>query len=239
MSAVPVVPRLPRAIRRAARPGRCSGSSLPKSFGGCPQYRRHASCNSRAMQRVTTSHWPLLATLLASGLLQSGAAWSAAAWQSHASIREAAEVSARLAIPGPAEVAADSPDPRLRLIQCSQPLTATVPANGVRSARLTADVRCDGTQPWRLYLPVRVTSSRPVVVASRALARDTVLAPGDVRLADSTSGAAPPGALHDLNLAVGRLLRRPADDGQALTASLLSAPTLVRRGHGNPAMGTP
>lgn len=182
------------------------------------------------MHRVTTSHWLLLATLLAGGLLQSGLAWSTVAWQSHASIREAAAAAARLAIPGPAEVAADSPDPRLRLTQCSQPLTATVPANGVRSARLTADVRCDGTQPWRLYLPVRVTSSRPVVVASRALTRDTVLAPGDVRLADSTSGAAPTGALHDVNLVVGRRLRRAADEGQALTASVLTAPTLVRRG---------
>ncbi len=182
------------------------------------------------MDRVTTSHWLFLATLFAGGLLQSGLAWSTAAWQSHATIREAAAAAARLAIPGPAEVAADSPDPRLRLVQCSQPLTATVPANGVRSARLTADVRCDGAQPWRLYLPVRVTSSRPVVVASRALTRDTVLAPGDVRLADSTSGAAPTGALHDVNLVIGRLLRRPADEGQALTAGLLSAPTLVRRG---------
>jgi flagella basal body P-ring formation protein FlgA len=168
--------------------------------------------------------------LFAGGLLQTGLASSAVAWQSHASVREAAEAAARLAISGSGEVAADSPDPRLRLAQCSQPLTATVPANGVRTARLTANVRCDGSQPWRLYLPVRVTSSRPVVVASRALARDTVLAPGDVRLADSTSGSAPPGALHDVNLAVGRLLRRPADDGQALTASLLTAPTLVRRG---------
>jgi flagella basal body P-ring formation protein FlgA len=69
-----------------------------------------------------------------------------------------------------------------------------------------------------------------MVVASRALARDTVLAPGDVRLAESTSGSAPPGALHDVNLAVGQRLRRPADDGQALTASLLTSPTLVRRG---------
>ena len=38
----------------------------------------------------------------------------------------------------------------------AQPLTATVPANGVRSARVTAEVRCDGDQPWRLYLPVRI-----------------------------------------------------------------------------------
>ena len=168
--------------------------------------------------------------LLAGGLLIAGGARSEVEWQSHVAIREAAEAAAREALPGPSAVAADSPDPRLRLVRCSQPLAASVPANGVRSARFTAEVRCEGTQPWRLYVPVRVTSIRPVVVASRALARDTVLAPGDVRLADSAPATVPAGALHDVDLVVGRVLRRPADEGQALTASVLAAPTLVRRG---------
>lgn len=182
------------------------------------------------MRRGTTSHWLVLAALFTVGLLQSRFAWSVTEWQSHASIREAAEAAAHLAIPAPAEVVADSPDPRLRLAQCSQPLTATVPSNGVPSARLTADVRCSGSQPWRVYLPVRVTSTRSVVVASRALSRDTVLAPGDVRLANSSAGSSPPGALHDADLAVGRVLRRPVEEGQAVTATILAAPTLVRRG---------
>ncbi|MEO8224835.1 MAG: flagellar basal body P-ring formation chaperone FlgA [Gammaproteobacteria bacterium] len=182
------------------------------------------------MHRETTTHWLLLGVLLAAGLLRSSLAWSAAEWQSHASIRAAAETAALLAMAGPADVAADNPDPRLRLVQCSQPLTATVPANGVRSARHTAEVRCDGSQPWRLYLPVRVMTTRPVVVASRALARDTVLAPDDVRLANSTPGSVSPGALHEPALAIGRRLRRPAEEGEALVASLLVAPTLVRRG---------
>ena len=177
------------------------------------------------MHRGSTIPW-----LLAAWLLPSQVVWSAAEWQSHASLQEAAETAARLAVPGPADVAADSPDPRLRLIKCSQPLTATVPSNGVPSARLTADVRCSGAQPWRVYLPVRVTSTQSVVVASRALARDTVLAPGDVRLANSTAGSSPPGSLHAADLAVGRVLRRPLDEGQAITAGVLAAPTLVRRG---------
>jgi flagella basal body P-ring formation protein FlgA len=189
------------------------------------------------MHPQTTIRWlrplllqSILAILGVTALGPARAASGAADWQAHESIREAAETAARLTLSGPGEVAADSPDPRLRLARCERPLTATVPTNGVRSARLTAEVRCEGAQPWRIYLPVRVTSTRPLVVASRALARDTVLAPGDIRLADGTPGSLPAGALHDLSLAVGRRLRRPADEGQALTASLLVAPTLVRRG---------
>jgi len=100
----------------------------------------------------------------------------------------------------------------------------------VRSARFTAEVRCEGSRPWRLYLPVRVTSIRPVVVATRALARDTVLAPGDVRLASADPATVPAGALHDQALVIGRVLRRPLDEGQAVTTALIAAPTLVRRG---------
>jgi flagella basal body P-ring formation protein FlgA len=36
--------------------------------------------------------------------------------------------------------------------------------------------------------------------------------------------------LHDSGLAVGRRLRRPTDEGEAVTTSLLAAATLVRRG---------
>jgi len=171
-----------------------------------------------------------LGVLLIGGLLTATAARSAPDWQDHAAIRQAAEAAARAAVPGEAAVVADRPDPRLRLAVCDQPLAASVPRHGVRSARFTAEVRCEGSRPWRLYLPVRVTSIRPVVVASRALARDTVLAPGDVRLASADPATVPAGALHDQALVIGRVLRRPLDEGQAVTTALIAAPTLVRRG---------
>ncbi len=163
-------------------------------------------------------------------LLGSGSTGTASAWQSHEAIRGAAEAAALKASQSGAVAVADGLDPRLRLVECSAPLTATVAANGVPSARLTAEVRCVGAQPWRLYLPVRMTSTRPLVVASRALARDTVLAASDVRLANASTGSVPAGALHDPGLAVGRLLRRPVDEGQAIVVPLLAAPAVVRRG---------
>ena len=175
------------------------------------------------MDRTTT-----ICSLLAGVALVS--IGSASAWQSLESIRRTAEAAAVKASRSGAEAVADSLDPRLRLVECSQPLTATVAANGVPSSRLTAEVRCPGAQPWRVYLPVRMTSTRPLVVATRALARDTVLAAGDVRLANAPIGSVPAGALHDSSLAVGRLLRRPVDEGQAIVVPLLAAPAVVRSG---------
>ncbi|MEZ5565148.1 MAG: flagellar basal body P-ring formation chaperone FlgA [Gammaproteobacteria bacterium] len=131
---------------------------------------------------------------------------------------------------GPADLVADELDPRLRLKRCTQPLAATVPANGVGATRVTAEVRCAGKQPWRLFLPVQISATRSVVVAARSLARDTVLAPGDVRLAESVSGSAPTGAVRDPAFAVGRRLKRQVNEGQALTAGLLAAATVIQRG---------
>jgi len=182
------------------------------------------------MTHATTNHWLPLGAVLLLSVLPASPAVCAAKWQAHDSIREAAEAAVRSAIPGPAELRADSLDPRLRLIQCDQPLTAVAPGNGVRSTRLTAQVLCEGDQPWRLYVPVRVASTRPVVVTTRALARDTVLAPGDVRLAELAPGAAQAGTLADPADAIGRRMRRAVDEGQAITTGLIAAPTLVRRG---------
>lgn len=182
------------------------------------------------MKHLTTIHWPSLTLIVVATLLASSLASGAVAWQSHESIRKAAEVAVAQTLTGPADLVADSPDPRLRLIRCDQPLTARVPTTGVRSARLTAEVRCEGAQPWKLYLPVAVATTRPVVVATRALARDAVLAPGDVRLAKLPAGTAQAGTLADTTYAIGQRLRRPLDEGQAITTALIAAPVLVRRG---------
>ncbi len=48
--------------------------------------------------------------------------------------------------------------PRLRMARCSQPLQA------VASGRRTAQVRCEDTPGWRLYVPVRVRREADVVV---------------------------------------------------------------------------
>lgn len=187
----------------------------------------------------TTRYWLPLALLLAAGWVSSAVPGIAAAatpagdasrWQDHAAIRTAAEEAARQAIHGAASLTADRPDPRLRLARCSEPLAATVPPNGVGSARITVEVRCTGSQPWSLYLPVQVTATQAVVVAARSLARDTVLAPRDIRLADPVAGSSPTGALHDPADVVGRRLKRPVNEGQALTAGLLAAATVIQRG---------
>ncbi len=154
-------------------------------------------------------------------------------WQPHGEIRDAAAKAVRSAAAdtaGTIEVVADSPDPRLQLRRCEEPLKAVLPSGTRLAGRLTVEVSCSGNRPWRLYLPVRIESSRPVVVAARSLTRDTILAPADVRLAKLGPGVSAYGTVTEPAQVIGQKLRRPLEAGAPLSAALLDAPLLVRRG---------
>ena len=154
-------------------------------------------------------------------------------WQAHAAIRDAAAEAVRSAAAdtaGVIEVVADSPDPRLQLPRCEEPLKAALPSGTRLAGRLTVEVSCTGKRPWRLYLPVRIESSRPVVVAARSLTRDTILAPADVRLAKLGPGVSGYGTVADPAQVIGQRLRRSLEAGAPVSASLLDAPLIVRRG---------
>jgi flagella basal body P-ring formation protein FlgA len=154
-------------------------------------------------------------------------------WQPHAEIRDAAAKAVQSAAAdtaGTIEVVADSPDPRLQLPRCQEPLKAVLPSGTRLAGRLTVEVSCAGKRPWRLYLPVQIESSRPVVVAARSLARDTILAPADVRVAKLGPGVSGYGAVSDPAQVVGQRLKRSLEAGAPLSAALLDAPLIVRRG---------
>ena len=110
----------------------------------------------------------------------------AAAIQSHASIQTTAETfitEAVLSSHGRLPIArAGSLDSRLRLNECDTPLEAFQPAGGRLLGSTTVGIRCQGTQPWTLYVPVKVSIHDTVVVAARHLSKGMVVQDQDVKL---------------------------------------------------------
>ncbi len=156
-----------------------------------------------------------------------------AGWQHPDAIRDAAEqaVIAQFAdTGGRISVAAVPVDPRLRMPACEQALTASVANTTQDSSRVSAAVRCDGLRPWRLFVPVRVSLHRTLVVTAAPLERGKVLAAGDVILTEREVGASPGGYLTAVEAAAGKVLRRSLPAGAVLSPALLEAPLLVRRG---------
>lgn len=155
-------------------------------------------------------------------------------WQSHASIERSAEAAVAEHLrgsPGTHQIVASPLDARVRLASCGQVLEGSVPfAKGRAGSRMTTLVRCAGPEPWKIYVPVRLTVVRPVVVAARALPRGTILTDADVMLADQDVQAMGYGHLEAPEHAVGHRLRRSLAAGDALRPSLLETPPVVRRG---------
>lgn len=120
-------------------------------------------------------------------------------------------------------------DARLRLAACDKELAVYAPPGTRPVGNTTVGVRCNGTRPWSLYVPVTIKLFGEAVVAARPLTGATVLTAQDIRLAQVELSAGAAGAMTDLQQVVGKVLRRPLLADAVVTADSLEEPRLVRR----------
>jgi flagella basal body P-ring formation protein FlgA len=146
-------------------------------------------------------------------------------WHSPADIAAAA----RDAISGAGRVEAVAVDDRLKLKRCDLPLAAEVTRPIQRGNGMVA-VRCEGSTPWRLFVPVRATDPVTVVVAARALKPGEVLTAADLALEQRSSSALPFDFLADVEKVLGLTVRRTQAAGVALSQTALEYPEVVARG---------
>jgi flagella basal body P-ring formation protein FlgA len=155
------------------------------------------------------------------------------AWQSLDDIRAVAveHVRAELA-PGTAKrsVEAAPLDARLHLVACDAPLEAFAAPGVNAGASRTVGVRCASPRPWKIYVSVRISSRDRVLVATRPLARDAVIAADDLRFEERAVDLLTQGYVTDPQRLYGMRLRRPAAEGAVISPSMIAAAPLVARG---------
>ncbi len=175
---------------------------------------------------------PLFFVLLAA-LLSPAPALSSRAAQSHDSIREAArrhvlEKTAGYSVPP--TVSVGRLDSRLRLQACDKPLETFSPPAGRSLGRITVGVRCSGTKPWSLYVPVTVAIITDVVVAARDLSRGAILTSKDLELVAQDITRLHRGFMERPGQAIGKTLKRNLRRGQVLTPNQIAAPLAIKKG---------
>ncbi len=121
-------------------------------------------------------------------------------------------------------------DPRLRLALCDQTLVANDARTGRNGATSSVEVRCEGSQPWSLYVPVTLVSFAEVVVAAHPLPRNAVLTAADLRLARRRVNPYDADYFTTVEQVDGQIAVRAIASGQQLGGSNLKRPQLVRRG---------
>ncbi len=121
-------------------------------------------------------------------------------------------------------------DPRLKLALCKQKLQADMPYSSAKSSNTTVAVRCEGEQPWSLYVAVTIEIYRDIAVARRPLAQGTILSADDIKMISMDIARLGGGYLSEAKVAVGQKITRPVQLGSPILSNFLRAPTVIRRG---------
>jgi flagella basal body P-ring formation protein FlgA len=121
-------------------------------------------------------------------------------------------------------------DPRLRLVACNLPLAASQSPGARMLGASSVNVRCEGSSPWSIFVPVHVSERRAIVVTTRALVpgqrvEASDLAQREVWIADLAARY-----LEDPAQAIGKQVKRALGADQALPLQGLTNPRVVRRG---------
>lgn len=175
-----------------------------------------------------------LYTCMAMLTLSTSPVVAADAIQSHDSIQSTAEtfmaetvVSGQGRIP---TVVAGSLDSRLRLKECDEPLQAFQPEGGRLLGNTTVGVRCQGTQPWTLYVPVKVSVYESVAVATRPLSKGMIVKDQDVKLIEKDLADIRAGYYSDLSQVIGKQVSRTVSMDTAITPPMVKSPRQINRG---------
>jgi flagella basal body P-ring formation protein FlgA len=153
--------------------------------------------------------------------------------QSHASIREAVHEHAlaeAATLPGRAEITVGSIDSRLKLSACDQPLQTFDSPNGLRRGRGVVGVRCDGSKPWKLFVPVRIALLEQIVISRRPMVRGQTLTAADVSLSEVDTTGLHKAYFTRVEDVIGLRTKRSVGSGKTLHAGLLRREQLVKRG---------
>lgn len=169
---------------------------------------------------------------LLAGLALLPCAAAASAWHPVDDIvRTAESFLARHMSSGPnTTVTASRFDTRHRLARCDRPLEGFL-RDGMDVARRTiVGVRCAGTSPWKIYIPVEIAVSAVVLVARRSLPSGHVLTADDVRQERRDVSRLRRGYLSDAAALAGQRLKAPLLAGTVLTPARLESDRVIRRG---------
>lgn len=128
------------------------------------------------------------------------------------------------------QVIVDAMDKRLRLQACSGDLEAFSTSNANTVGKRTIGIRCLAPIEWTVYVAVKVTVMRPVVVAAKALAANQTLKASDVKIVMQDISDLRQGFLLSTNKVLGQQLKHPVALGTALTPRSLKQQKVVQRG---------
>lgn len=184
-----------------------------------------------ATLRVSLFSYGLLLLVLA--VFAFAATASATEWQSNEDIAAVAEqfVQQRFGRTDSRVVpSAGHLDPRLQLARCDAPLEPFLRKGSKVSSRTIIGVRCSGSKPWKVYVPVDVVVMQTVLIAKKTLPKGHVVTAADVTEEARDVSRLNGGYVSGIDALAGQKLKHQVMGGRIITPAMLAAEVLVRRG---------
>lgn len=120
-------------------------------------------------------------------------------------------------------------DPNLRMASCSSPLR--LQKNDDRMlGRVSIKVRCEGTRPWQIYVPVTIKAYQKVVTAAVPLARDQRLDRVVLELKEKEVSRLTQGYFSNLDQVIGKTVKRPLQVNGVLLPNMIIETMVISRG---------
>jgi flagella basal body P-ring formation protein FlgA len=121
-------------------------------------------------------------------------------------------------------------DQRLKLTACDAPLETSLAPGAKLLGKTTVAVQCSGPKPWKIFVPASLVLYEKVLATSRTIVRGQSLGAGDLTMVNQRVNSASRSYFSNVEQAVGFVAKRSIAAGKVLTAQMLQAPRLVRRG---------
>lgn len=120
-------------------------------------------------------------------------------------------------------------DPNLRMPSCSNKLS--LKKNDTRLlGRTSIRVRCNGNQPWQIYVPVTIKAYQKVVTATAPLTRAQRLDASVIKLSEKEVSRLTQGYFSSLEQVIGKSLRRPVPLNGVINPAMVVEAKVISRG---------
>lgn len=122
-------------------------------------------------------------------------------------------------------------DPRLRLPRCNRPLGAELLGQQRNNSNITVTIKCQGEKPWRVHVPIKISTFADIFVAAQPLPRGVAIQLSDLRQERRETSQLRNGYFENAETVVGRMPKRSLPKGAAVTPSDLELSRIIQRGN--------
>ena len=96
--------------------------------------------------------------------------------------------------------------------------------------RISVQVRCNGSNPWQIYVPVTIKAFQQVVTAATPLRREQRLEAGLVELTEKEVSNLSQGYFSSVEEVIGKSLKRPGPFNGVIQPNMLVEAMVIKRG---------